>query len=446
MQKTTATRKTSLRHRLITGVGFMTIPLLAIAIGSYLSFERAISTFENSESRRLEELFPLDRLEDSLMKTSRLLKDASDSRNGQSKDNFEILSRDIDQTFTQLLRSPSQLAERRSLILGIQREWQSTEGERRNLVATLTPANSASQRRLRSNINQHLELAIDDIRRLNKLLTNFQMIDNQNRATEIKQQVRTGTILTGAVTILMGMGSAFFLARSILKPLQRLNKGVARFGKGDLSHRIHLETGDELDQLAATINWMAENLEQSQQSLTELATMDVLTGVFNRREFNRRLTIEIERSRREGHSVSLLMVDIDHFKKINDTYGHQSGDDALRHVSALIKAEVRPGDLPARYGGEEFAVILPYADRNEAFIVAERLRNLIAAQDIDIQDGQTIKATASLGCATFPIDAGTEETLMGAADAALYRAKRSGRNRVCIAEPESLVTTDVVVG
>jgi two-component system, cell cycle response regulator len=446
MQKTAVTRKTSLRRRLITGVGFMTIPLLAIAIGSYLSFERAINTFENSESRRLEELFPLDRLEDSLMKTTRLLKDTNDARNGQSKDNFEILSRDIDQTFVQLLRSPSQLEERRSLILGIQREWQSTEGERQKLVTDLTPANRASQRRLRSNISQHLELAIDDIRRLNKLLTNFQMIDNQNRATEIKQQVRTGTILTGAVTMLMGMGSAFFLARSILEPLKRLNVGVARFGEGDLSHRIDLETGDELDQLAATINWMAANLEQSQQSLTELATMDVLTGVFNRREFNRRLTVEIERSRREGHPVSLLMVDIDYFKKINDTYGHQSGDDALRHVSALIKAEVRPGDLPARYGGEEFAVILPYADSNDAFIVAERLRNLIAAQDIAIQDGQMIKATASLGCATFPIDAETEETLMGVADAALYQAKRGGRNRVCIAKQESPVITDAVAG
>ncbi|WP_404790549.1 diguanylate cyclase [Altericista sp. CCNU0014] len=424
----------------------MTIPLLAIAIGSYLSFERAIETFENSESRRLEELFPLDRLEDSLMKASRLLKDTNDSRNGQSKDNFEILSREIEQTFTQLLRTPSQLAERRSLILGIQREWQETKGKRKQFATDLTPANRASQQRLRSQIDQHLEIAIDDIRRLNKLLTNFQMIDNQNRATEIKQQVRTATILTGTVTVLMGMGSAYFLARSILKPLKRLNVGVAQFGEGELSHRIHLETGDELEQLATTINWMAENLEKNQQALTELATMDVLTGVFNRREFNRRLTIEIERSRREGHSVSLLMVDIDYFKKINDTYGHQSGDDALRHVSALIKAEVRPGDLPARYGGEEFAVILPYADSNDAFVVAERLRNLIAAQDIAIQDGQTIKATASLGCSTFPADAETEEALMTEADAALYRAKRGGRNRVCIAQQDISVTTDMAVG
>jgi two-component system, cell cycle response regulator len=446
MQKIAITRKTSLRRRLITGVGFMTIPLVAIAIGSYLSFERAINTFENSESRRLEELFPLDRLEDSLMKTSRLLKDGNNARDGQNKDNFEILSRDIDQTFTQLLSTPSQVAERRSLILGIQREWEQTEGERKKLATDLTPANRVSQRRLRSNINQHLELAIDDIRRLNKLLTNFQMIDNQNRATEIKQQVRTATILTGAVTILMGMGSAYFLARSILKPLKRLNVGVARFGEGDLSHRIYLETGDELDQLADTINWMAANLEQSQQSLTELATMDVLTGVFNRREFNRRLTIEIERSRREGHPVSLLMVDIDFFKKINDTYGHQSGDDALRHVSALLKAEVRPGDLPARYGGEEFAVILPYADSHEAFVVAERLRNLIAEQNIAIQNGQTIKATASLGCSTFPMDAETEEALMAEADAALYRAKRGGRNRVCLAQRDISVPIDVAVG
>jgi two-component system, cell cycle response regulator len=439
----TVTRKTSLRGRLVTGVGFMTIPLLAIAIGSYLSFERAINTFENSESRRLEELFPLDRLEDSLMKASRLLKDTNDARNGQSKDSFEILSQEIEQTFTQLLRTPSQLAERRSLIIGIQREWQETKGKRRQLATDLTSANRASQQRLRSQINQHLEIAIDDIRRLNKLLTNFQMIDNQNRATEIKQQVRSATILTGMVTIFMGMGSAYFLARSILKPLRQLNVGVARFGEGELSHRIHLETSDELEQLAATINWMAENLEKNQQALTELATMDVLTGVFNRREFNRRLTIEIERSRREGHSVSLLMVDIDYFKKINDTYGHQSGDDALRHVSALIKAEVRPGDLPARYGGEEFAVILPYADSNDAFVVAERLRSLIAAQDIAIQDGLTIKATASLGCSTFPTDAETEEALMAEADAALYRAKRGGRNQVCIAQREIPVTADL---
>jgi diguanylate cyclase (GGDEF)-like protein len=183
---------------------------------------------------------------------------------------------------------------------------------------------------------------------------------------------------------------------------------------------------------------MAEQLEQSQQALTELATVDGLTGVFNRREFNRRLSIELERSRREGHSVSLVMVDIDHFKKLNDTYGHQSGDDALRQVSAILKHEVRPGDQPARYGGEEFAVILPYADQTDAYTMAERLRTIIAARDIVIHEGQTIKVTASLGCATFPVDATTEQMLMAEADSALYQAKKGGRNQVCQASKKIL--------
>jgi diguanylate cyclase (GGDEF)-like protein len=97
----------------------------------------------------------------------------------------------------------------------------------------------------------------------------------------------------------------------------------------------------------------------------------------------------------------------------------------------MIKQAVRPGDQPARYGGEEFAVILPYANQFDAYTMAERLRTVIAARDIAIQEGQTIKVTASLGCATFPMDASTEEMLMAEADNALYQAKRGGRNRVC---------------
>jgi two-component system, cell cycle response regulator len=425
--------KTSIRNRLIIGVGFMLLPLVVIAGGSFFFFERAVGTFENSENHRLEELFPLDRLEDSLTQTDQLIDRLNVHNLRESHGSFVRLSDEIEQTLTVLLNSPSALTEKRRLLLAIQQEWQQARVKSDHLFRLSPSASATVLWQQQQPLKVHLSTAASESRRLSNLLINFQTNDNLHRASELKQQTRFFIALTSGVAIVMAIASASALAQAILKPLKSLNTGVARFGDGDLSHRIDLKTQDELQVLADTINWMAQNLERSQQALTELATVDGLTGVFNRREFNRRLTIEIERSRREGYPISLLMVDIDHFKKLNDTYGHQSGDDALRHVSSLIKAEVRPGDLPARYGGEEFAVILPYADSNDAFVVAERLRNLIAVEDIAIQEGQRVNVTASLGCATFPVDAQTEDALMTMADAALYKAKKNGRNRVCLA-------------
>jgi two-component system, cell cycle response regulator len=438
-------RKTSLRNRLIIGVGAMLLPLSVLAGGSFFFFEEAISTFEKTENKMLEEFFPLDRLERLLMELEELEDRETLNKDRQNQIYRKKSSQEIEQTFTEILNSPSQLTEKRGLLLNIQKEWELVKANENNLLISLKTENITVQQKHKLLVKEHLGGTIHEIRRLKDLLKNFQADDNLRQARELKKRARTITAIVLAIAIMMVILSGLILAQSILKPLKLLNIGVAHFGDGDLSYRIALKTQDEIEQLANTINGMAAKLEQSQQALRELATIDGLTGVSNRREFNRRLTVEIERSRREGHPVSLLMVDIDHFKKLNDTYGHQSGDDALRHFSALIKKEVRPGDLPARYGGEEFAVILPHADRSDVFAVAERLRTLIAAQDIEIQNNQRVKVTASLGCATFPMDAATEESLMAEADAALYKAKKSGRNRVCLAKREYFESSDFMV-
>ncbi len=242
-------------------------------------------------------------------------------------------------------------------------------------------------------------------------------------------------LVTIVFVFVVGLGIAIVvgsaLARSILRPLHLLEEGADRLGTGDLSHRVSLATQDELGHLGGTLNAMAEKLANSQKALEDLSAHDGLTGLYNYREFHRRLTEEVQRSLRYDHPFSLLILDIDDFKAVNDTYGHLAGDEALRGLAALIRRAVRPVDEVARYGGEEFAILLPETPGPGAFATAERIRDIIATHPIAISPGQTVGLTVSIGVAIYPQDAQSEEKLIGAADQALYTAKNGGRNRVC---------------
>ncbi|HJR46241.1 MAG TPA: sensor domain-containing diguanylate cyclase [Actinomycetota bacterium] len=160
------------------------------------------------------------------------------------------------------------------------------------------------------------------------------------------------------------------------------------------------------------------------QQVKKMADTDALTGVPNRRTFENVLDREVSRAGRNGEQVTLVMFDIDHFKSINDTHGHQMGDEVLKKVASTIAAGCRDFDVPARYGGEEFAVVLPSCSSKESLVVAERLRRSIGEAD------NPVPITASAGVATFPTHAADPERLIAAADEALYESKRAGRDRV----------------
>jgi len=167
---------------------------------------------------------------------------------------------------------------------------------------------------------------------------------------------------------------------------------------------------------------------------------DPLTRIYNRRYLDRRLEEEVVRSKRYSLDLSVLMLDIDHFKKINDKYGHQAGDVTLSILGSLIKTALRDSDLVARYGGEEFLIICTGTPIDEASSVAERLRQLVESYQIKIPDssdgGQTIQINISIGAASLSAGVDSKEKLIQAADQALYRAKREGRNRVIVATTE----------
>ena len=174
----------------------------------------------------------------------------------------------------------------------------------------------------------------------------------------------------------------------------------------------------------------ALKLGETLAALRQLATRDQLTGLLNRREFDRIMAEEAERSRRFGHPLALVMVDIDHFKAVNDTHGHLAGDAVLREVAKTLTAQLRTVDRVARIGGEEFALVLVQTGRSAATEVAQRVVKAVAASPVMIESGVSLRLTISAGLAVLPEDVSWLELLIGAADRSLYAAKRGGRNRV----------------
>ncbi|MGE5386561.1 MAG: diguanylate cyclase domain-containing protein [Betaproteobacteria bacterium] len=185
-------------------------------------------------------------------------------------------------------------------------------------------------------------------------------------------------------------------------------------------------------QMRTSLLVMTRQLDAANQELVRLSSSDGLTGIPNRRYFDETLNREWRRSRRNSSALALIMCDVDHFKRFNDLYGHQTGDECLRRVArVLTQASDRGGDIPARYGGEEFSVILPDTSIDGAGIVAEKAREAVIALDIPHAQSPYGVVTISLGVASLiPDETGAPETLILAADQALYQAKHEGRNRV----------------
>jgi two-component system, cell cycle response regulator len=211
--------------------------------------------------------------------------------------------------------------------------------------------------------------------------------------------------------------------KALQAALRHLTWQTQRVAAGDFSQRV-----DFMGDFSEAFNSMVVALQEANDRLELLATTDTLTGAYSRRKFNELVSGEVERARRYGHSLSLFILDIDHFKLVNDTHGHDAGDIVLRELADIIRAETRSADALARWGGEEFVVLAPGVGDRGCAELAERVRTAVAAHAFS----GVGRVTASLGVAEYA-RGDTPDMLFARADRALYDAKEGGRDRVEVA-------------
>jgi len=228
----------------------------------------------------------------------------------------------------------------------------------------------------------------------------------------------------------------YFRLNSLL--VQPINQFIGMIqeiiSKNDMAKRVSLKTKIlEVKNIENYFNKMLDSIQDYYEKLQELSDRDYLTGLYNRRKFEEFLTYEIKRSLRHHHKFTILMIDLDNFKYINDTYGHASGDLVLKEVTNIFGSNLRNADILARLGGDEFAVILPETPYESGYAVVEKLRSRLEATPISLMFDQ-ITLTASFGIAEYPDQGENIESLLTGSDLAMYKAKRAGKNTIARAD------------
>jgi len=243
-------------------------------------------------------------------------------------------------------------------------------------------------------------------------------------------------------TVLLLLGAWYGTELFVLRSVRTLLDAAKRVRSGDLGARTGLRHGnDELNQVGQAFDEMTETLQQRDMELKkavhelkEQAVTDPLTGLYNRRHLREVLSRELMLAKRKDSPLAAVMVDVDHFKRINDSLGHEAGDTVLRELGALLRRSIRSSDIACRYGGEEFALLLPDATLEGAQHKAEEIRTAVKRLELSFQGRPIGALSVSLGVALHPHHAGETDSLLAKADEALYRAKAAGRDRVVMSE------------
>ena len=421
----------SFRVKFCLGISTILLPLVIFAGGTFYALENLAASYHETTEEVIEEIPPVSQLKTLVFLAQMPPNDYLINHNPEEKKTFSYFVQQIDQNMTSLKETSFDHPAEQTLATLVIQSWENGKQLAAELFAIHSPAKNTGANQLMKDFDEQLNRctwALDQL----ELFAFKEIREAQEHTEKNIASIRLSLAGTLIVGLLLSILSGLLLAKSVLAPLKMLSQGAAQISRGEFEP-INYPAHNEFGAVIAAFNSMSVSLQKVQTDLKELAMRDGLTGLLNRREFEHLLAQELDRAKRGQNSVSLILLDIDHFKQVNDNHGHQVGDEVLRNLAKLLAKQIRTMDHLARYGGEEFVVIAP-TDITTALNIAERIRHAVEISPQQDYQQKSFKVTVSLGISSFPASADKREELIRKADEALYRAKQSGRNQTCLYE------------
>ncbi|MAU22987.1 MAG: hypothetical protein CMH13_21025 [Martelella sp.] len=417
-------RGLSLRAWLIVGFMMALLPVAALSAFWYLDYRDQLrEPFRQVLHTQHKVSLALERIQGNLWDIATDVNDFAQTGDESYRDRFEAAERDIAVHLRDLEMITETYPSFDPVLEGVRQQW-TLLLQAASDVAPLPGGADQPLMRFESVIGEtgkRVESIAESMRLLNE--------ESHRQALETMERLDRFAAIAGVLALVFSGIGIFIIDQALIRSTDKLVEGAMLVAGGTRNREIEVQVPPELASVAQAFNTMLKQINQQENALSAAARADGLTGLYNRREFDRALDEAIAVSKESGEPFSLLMIDVDHFKQFNDTHGHLAGDDALRQVADTIELSARENDRAYRYGGEEFAMILPGLRTYEATAIAERLCNTIAAHTLILPDGQKQSLTVSIGISVFSPRV-SPPNIIELADRALYAAKMEGRNQV----------------
>jgi len=412
----------SLRTRIILSVLIMLVPASVLMYSSYNSITSSLDSITDIVDTRLSKLVFAKRIQTKILRTELPFHLYLNRGETGDRESFIKRSIEIDMLFDTISKTENLSRDDAELIKSSRHEWQKAKNLGESLLTiTNIPPNHILIEKV-DKFGRHLErsaLLLDEVAELSLEKINDIQFNAQNNEWENIGML----ILIYGLSMLLALLAALSLGQSIIQPILNIKQNVLRLIEGDTGSRIEPQSNDEIGGLSQAINTLAQRYELTKREVNHLSTQDTLTGLFDKTKLQEEVRMEIERSKRYGHTFSILLIDINNFSEVNKTYGRLVGDSVLCSVANLIRSTIRPTDVVARLDNDEFAIILSETNTFGSYKATQRLFEAIENEPLNIGDGNTLTIAISVGYATYPTNADSDSELFAQAKSTLSQSR-----------------------